>query len=122
MANRDRVSNTMKNSNFILSDKMNELLQFFSAYFHQDWNLEAAHPDEVVHAFMKAAISRNNLINLASNIEIYADSKPDDDAAEIGLFNELGCYYLPSADGIGAKAWLYHVASLLRSSYTPEQV
>ena len=106
----------MKNLSFIPNHKLNELHQFFGAYFHQDWTLEAVSPDEIVHIFLNDGFCRNELLNLAADVETYADSKPNDAVTEEGLLNELGCYYLPSVNGIGAKAWLYHVAKLLRSA------
>lgn len=106
----------MKNLNFIAKDRWEELHQFFGAYFHQDWTLEADSPDEVVRIFINDGFCRSELMNLATDVETYADSKLNDAAAEEGLMSELGCYYLPSADNTGAKAWLCHVATLLRSA------
>ena len=95
---------------------MNEMKQFFGAYFHQDWNLDVSDPDDVIRLFIADGHSANELINLAEDIEIYAANKIENAAAEEGLLRELGCYYLPSADGILAKAWLKHVAELLRAA------
>lgn len=94
----------------------NNLKQFFGAYFHQDWTLEATDPDDVVRQFINDGYSENELIKLANEIETYAVAKGDDTVIEKNLLTELGCYYLPSADGLGARAWLYHVANLLRSA------
>ncbi|WP_194727473.1 contact-dependent growth inhibition system immunity protein [Noviherbaspirillum malthae] len=98
------------------NEKLNELKQFFGAYFHQDWNLDASAPDDVVRLFISDGYSNDELINLAKDIEKYAATKTDDAATEEGLLKELGCYYMPSADNVGAKAWLNHVATLLRSA------
>lgn len=99
------------------NEKMNELHQFFGAYFHQDWNLTASNPDEIVRLFIDDGYSFNEVINLAEKIEKYAATKSDDSGDEEGLLRELGCYYMPSADGIGTRSWLTHVAKLLRSAY-----
>ena len=106
----------MKNLYQIAHYDLNELRQFFGAYFHQDWIVVASDPDEVIHLFKNDGFSHNDLINLANNVEIYATSKANDAAAEEGIFSELGCYYIPSVDGVGAKTWLFHVAKLLRST------
>lgn len=95
---------------------MNDMKQFFGAYFHQDWNLDVSNPDEVIRLFIDDGHSTSELINLAEDIEKYAANKIDDAAAEEGLLKELGCYYIPNADGIGARAWLNHVAKLLRAA------
>lgn len=116
MENCHGVSKSMKNVHQIAGYNLKELRQFFGAYFHQDWTVEVSDPDEVVHLFMNDGFSHTELLNMATNVETYAGSKADDAAVEEGIFNELGCYYLPSADGIGAKAWLYHIAKLLRSA------
>jgi hypothetical protein len=106
----------MKNFSNVKAKKTNELKQFFGAYFHQDWNLDASDPDDVVRLFISDGYSMSELINLAEDIEKYAANKIDDAAAEEGLLRELGCYYIPNADGIGARAWLNHVAKLLRAA------
>jgi hypothetical protein len=105
----------MTNFNTMKNEKINELKQFFGAYFHQDWTLDASDPNDIVRLFMSDGCTTNELAHLANDMEHYAATKIDDATTEEGLFSELGCYYLPSADGVGAKAWLYHVAKLLRS-------
>lgn len=95
---------------------MEKLKQFFGAYFHQDWRAEISDPDDVVHLFVRDRNSMHELRHLAEEIEQYADEKKDDAFAEEGLLRELGCYYMPSADGVGARSWLQHVAKLLRSA------
>jgi hypothetical protein len=90
------------------------LIQFFSNYFHQDWTLEARHPDDMVRFFMRDRCSRDQMLNLAGILDSYAVSNTDE-AIEVALFDKFGCHYMPSGDGIPAKAWLQHIAHLLRS-------
>lgn len=116
MANLNGISDSMKNCNKITNQKLNELKQFFGAYYHQDWTLDASDPDDVVHLFIRDENSTSKLLNLANNLEQYVAAKEDEATTEKELLSELGCYYVPSADGIGAQEWLYHVARLLRSA------
>jgi hypothetical protein len=91
--------------------EMEKLKQFFGAYFHQDWLLDAAHPDEVVEAFLREGHDAAELAQLGRLIDEYSRQEVDDAALERALFTELGCYYMPSADGISARKWLQDVAS-----------
>lgn len=95
---------------------MEKMMQFFGAYFHQDWRADLLDPDDTVRLFVSDGFSKNELKHLVESIEKYAATKESDAAAEEGLFRELGCYYIPSADGIGARAWLQHVARLISSA------
>ena len=115
MANRNGISDTMKNCNNITNQKLNELKQFFGAYYHQDWALDASDPDDVIRLFISDENSTSKLLNLANNLEWYVATKDNDATTEKELLSELGCYYIPSADGIGSREWLYHLARLLRS-------
>lgn len=90
--------------------------QFFGAYFHQDWNLDASDPDDVIRLFIGDGHSTSELINLAEDIEKCAANQIDDAADQEGILKELGCYYMPNADGIGTRAWLDHVVKLLRAT------
>ena len=52
----------------------------------------------------RAKHTGRNILNARS----YNDSE-----LEEKLFSELGCYYVPGADGITARAWLQSVAAQL---------
>jgi hypothetical protein len=103
----DWISNTMK------SNEIAELHQFLGAYFHQDWAADGSEPDDMVHLFINDGHSLDELMRVVHQISNYIEHKGNDVAIEEGLLSELGCYYRPSADGIGAAAWLRHVARLL---------
>lgn len=95
-------------------EKFEALKQFLSGYFHEDWALEAVTPDDVVMQYLATHPTNIRIQCLAAQINQYVDSKHDDATIEHGLFEELGCYYLPSADGMSPRVWLLHVADLLR--------
>lgn len=107
MANHYWVPDTM-------TIELTELKSFLSGYFHEDWELDNAEPDEVITLFLESRPYESVLERIVEQIRWYLDSGKDDITVEQGLLNDLGCYYLPSADGIGAKEWLRHVADRLR--------
>lgn len=88
------------------------LSNFFGAYFHQDWVDDAASPEDVVAEYMRTTIP-SELHEL--NAAILELSRKFDSDAELEeyLDSTLGSYYLPSLDGISAKAWLESIASQL---------
>jgi hypothetical protein len=90
-----------------------ELKDFFSGYFHEDWVLEAEVPDQIISSYLACGRSSKDLRELAGQMLRFADAYSDDVALEQALFSELGCYYLPSVDKISAREWLQHVASIL---------
>ena len=45
----------------------------------------------------------------------FAAATPDDQALEHALFTNLGCYYVPAADGRSVRDWLQHVSGRLRA-------
>jgi hypothetical protein len=91
-----------------------ELYQFFAGHFHEDWPVEASTPDGIIREFLAQNHDPEKLGRLADLIDEYIGSAKSDDALERGLFHELGCYYMPSADGLSERAWLEHVAKRLR--------
>lgn len=90
-----------------------ELKSFLSGYFHEDWALDASEPDEVISLFPSSGPSAGEIDRIVAQIHRYLGGDRDDAAIERGLLKELGCYYLPSADGISPRDWLQHVASVL---------
>jgi hypothetical protein len=100
----------------MIQKEQDALRQFFGAYFHEDWPMDAGGPDEVVASFLREGRSAEELSRLAQMIDAYAAMASDDAALERALFTDLWCYYIPSADGVGARAWLRHVANLIRAA------
>ncbi len=92
-----------------------ELRSFLSGYFHQDWNLDASEPDEVIFQFLRSRPTSNEVDRIAAQIGQYLDVENDDATVERGLLEELGCCYSPSADGMSARQWLMHATDLLLS-------
>lgn len=88
------------------------LKNFFAGNFHEDWDCDAESDKGVITADARTK-SAGDLRTLAGAILDYSRSFTNDSELEKKLFIDLGCYYLPSADGLTAKAWLEHVATQL---------
>jgi len=93
-----------------------DLKNFFSSYFHEDWPEEAQDPAQIISLYLAEGWNAEDLLNLAGEIRRFADSHPDDKELEHALFSELGSYYSPSADKISARTWLLDVASTLEEA------
>jgi hypothetical protein len=91
------------------------LKSFLGGYFHQDWDLEASDADKVIANYLASKPSTNNIEMIIVQIDQYLNDAGDDLNIEVGLLRDLGCYYLPSADGLTAHNWLRHVAHQLRN-------
>ncbi len=90
-----------------------EIKNFFSSYFHEDWPEEAKDPAQVISLYLAQGWNAEDLRLLAEEIRRYINSHTDDEQLEHALFSELGSYYQPSADKVSARVWLQGVASTL---------
>ena len=108
MENCDRVSNPMSRVD------VERLHQFFGAYFHEDWDLEAPDWDGLVKRFVKDHPEAKTIAELSDLIDRYA-SQHDDEALGHLMLRELGCYYWPAADGLTTREWMHRVAAFLRT-------
>lgn len=88
------------------------LRSFLGGYFHEDWEMDASEPDEVIAQFLRSRPSRDEIDRIIAQIGRYLGEK-NDAVIERGLFEELDCYYLPTADDMSARNWLKHVVDLL---------
>ena len=95
-------------------DKIDKAKNFLSAYFHEDWGEEAQDPARVVSNYLDEGWRAAELLDIAEQIERYVARFADDKALDKSLFEDMGCYYSPSADGKTARAWLLELISSLR--------
>ncbi|MCC7171886.1 MAG: hypothetical protein IT459_15685 [Planctomycetes bacterium] len=86
------------------------LRSFFSSYFHEDWSLDASEPGAIVDRYLTSNPASEHLSRLARSLESLAADGGSDSDIERALFRELGCYYMPSADGLSARKWLTELA------------
>ena len=92
------------------------LFQFFGGYFHEDFLMEFDSPEGAVSAFVRQRGPGVDLRELGRAITMFIDEHPNDDELEGALFKELGCYYLPRADGISPRAWMLGIAARFGAS------
>ena len=91
----------------------NTIQNFFGAYFHEDWKEDDPSVDAVVQRYLRSHNTKE-IRDLIEDIEQYMKDHPDDDELLRLLFDDLGCYYVPTADGLTARQWMTHVVDLLR--------
>jgi len=92
-----------------------ELVQFFAGYFNQDWDLDAPTADGIIDLFNRTH-SLNERAHIAVLIDAFTAEVRDDAALTRAMFDELGCFYTPEADGMSMRSWLQHVSSRLRET------
>ncbi|OBG12524.1 hypothetical protein A5765_14295 [Mycolicibacterium celeriflavum] len=86
--------------------------QFFGAYFHQDWPLEAEDWQGIVdHYAASSARTSEQLRALATHIDEFRDGRPGSDLPAAML--DMGGFYDPRPEMTYAE-WLGHVAERLR--------
>jgi hypothetical protein len=90
--------------------KLNNLAQFFGAYFHQDWRLDDPTPEVVIKRFLemnpedevqKVVVELDELLSLSLSEEELRRK----------LFEEFLCYYVPTETSI--RDWLSHIRASL---------
>lgn len=97
-----------------------ELKAFLAGYFHQDWELDASEPDDVIDQFLRGGPAPAEIERLIAQIRRYLDAAGDDSNIEQDLFAKFGCYYLPSADGWSARDWLRHLLIKFEADRSPD--
>ncbi|WP_422742046.1 contact-dependent growth inhibition system immunity protein [Mycobacterium sp. WMMD1722] len=88
-----------------------DLYQFFAAYFHQDWDLEADDWEGIVDNYVNADPIADPLRALAKEIDHLRNFRPEPDLARF-LVHTVGVYYAP--DPLTYKDWLGKMADRLR--------
>lgn len=100
----------------MMSTGFTHACRFLSSYFHEDWPLDDLDPPSVLRRFVSDCPDSTRLLLVASELEAFSRSCEDDALLEERLFRELGCYYLPQADGLRSRDWILKVARFLRDS------
>jgi hypothetical protein len=88
-----------------------DLGQFFGAYFHQDWDLEADDWQGVVDMYVDDDPNAEQLRTLADEIDDLRASRPEPELHHF-LLHTAGCYYYPGP--VPHRHWLGEVAHRLR--------
>jgi hypothetical protein len=101
----------------MINELQREILKnFFGGYFHQDWFYDAESTDAVVIEYVKDS-KDEEVRALAEAIRNYSADFRSDAEIENKVYSEMGCYYVPSGDGLSAKMWLEGIASRLSGSW-----
>jgi lysophospholipase L1-like esterase len=88
-----------------------DLYQFFAAYFHQDWDLEADDWQGVVDNFINDDPAAEPLRKLAQEIDDLREAHPEPDLRQF-LVYIVGVDYGPQP--LTYKEWLGQIADRLR--------
>ena len=79
--------------------------------------MDAADPKGVIQMFLDGGCTKDEAARIARLVRIYAENALDDNTLEKSIFTELRCYYIPSADGFGARAWMHQIAAYLEGHH-----
>ena len=99
--------------------KTNDVSNFLSGYFHEDWETEAESDTEIIASFRQSGVSVASIEALAENLEAVAIER-EREISDEWLLKDHGCYYKPSVDGLSGSDWLRRLAALLRNSSNPD--
>jgi hypothetical protein len=90
-----------------------ELHDFFGAYFHQDWLIEHATPDNVIADFLQA--SDAEIVQLVCReLQLLLAQNKDELAMKDYLLRNLSCYYCYWNEWASGRAWLSYVLAALQ--------
>lgn len=90
--------------------------EFFSGYFHEDWELEADVPIGIIDLYIQQHADDEQPLRLAVDLDALTTSDLSDDSLSAMLFEEFGCYYDPASDGLSARTWLRQVSRRLKGN------
>ncbi|MDQ1541393.1 MAG: hypothetical protein QOH29_2119 [Actinomycetota bacterium] len=90
------------------------LQEFFLAYFHPDWQLDAGSWSEVVEDFVRT--SDPELVDRveADLLELVAEPTADAELHD-AIVREYSLFYDPARDGLTMRAWLESLARELQT-------
>ncbi len=89
-----------------------ELDQFFGAYFHQDWDLEADDWQEIVDNYVSANPTAKAQRQIAKEIDDMRTARSESDLAQF-LIRGVGVCYDPRPE-VTFEEWLGQIAARLR--------
>lgn len=95
-----------------VKNKLEELHDFFGAYFHQDWMTEHKSAEDVIDAFF-ADSDIDTLRLVQQEINFLLSDQKDEQAVRDYFLKELSCYYCYWNEWETGEHWLLHIASRL---------
>lgn len=100
-----------------MNQKFPALRSLFSEYLHEDWRIEFTDSHLAVKSFLDQETDLQLFKKIVDEIDAYLNHKGSDQEVESGLFDELGCYYLPSGEGLNPREWLRSVRDLIAQRF-----
>lgn len=97
----------------MIAEKLPRLAQFFGAYFHQDWDVEAANALGVICNYLKEE-PISTVQQSIKEIEQLLAMNLDEEPLKNLLQSDLSCYYDPTIYGISHSDWLHWVQASLK--------
>jgi hypothetical protein len=94
-----------------VQERYPKLSHFFGAYFHEDWNLDAASDLEVVRRF-KRETAAAGLERVRRELSAFLAEPLDEVALDDVLVRSLGCYYDPTP-AMTNRDWLHRIMTYL---------
>lgn len=91
-----------------------EITNFFSCYFHEDWPMEAESDVDVIRVFLRSGVNAAQANQLADQLVLIAKNH-ENEPSDAWLLSRYGCYYSPEADGLRASEWVIRLADLIRN-------
>jgi hypothetical protein len=91
------------------------LHDFLSAYYHEDWNVNAQTANNVIIHFLSNASASEIPTQIAEEIDELLTAKINDSELNNLIFDHLGCYYSPEADNLTVRDWLASIAKQMRN-------
>jgi hypothetical protein len=84
---------------------------FVRAWFHPDWDRDAANADEVIDEFLAVA-GPNELDDVRRDAERLLEGTPDDTVLCARLLDS-GLSWAPRSDELATRSWLRHLVDRL---------
>lgn len=92
-----------------------EISNFFSCYFHEDWSMEADNDVEIIRLYLESGVDIAKANQLADQLVLVAENH-ENEPSSAWLLERYGCYYSPEADGLSASDWVIRLADLIRKA------
>lgn len=93
--------------------KFNNLVQFFGAYFHQDWDAEDPTPEAVILRFSKSN-QPETVLKVIEELDDFLLLPLDEEEIRQCLREKFLSCYLPT-DGTSLRHWLMQVRASLHN-------
>lgn len=95
------------------ANKFPYLFQFFGAYFHQDWDLEAQEDEGIIRNYLQESSLTAVKQTITEITQLLAMNFSEKRLKKF-LIHELGCFYNPTSKGISYQDWLLWIENFIK--------